>query len=263
MDNTDFAKFYDKQPDYAAFRNDQGKREDYEIMSDWKARNLVSIIPDNLIFRNILEIGCAFGVLLNNIAGRLNIGARTGIDISLENIRLARELYPGCDFFQGILEDFIKEKSEVLKSQKFDLAVLSDIIEHIPDDLEFLKLIREISEYVVVNLPLERSFKNRKRKYGMDDTSGHLRSYDRKLAKTLFNDAGFIILRDFTSIATSDSRFFEVYRKNRRLRIMSKPFLLRIFWSLFYAVEDKFKLIDKRITGNIYGTNYFALLRSS
>lgn len=263
MDKTDFAKFYDNQPDYAAFRNDKGRREDYETMADWKARILVSLLPDRLVLRNVLEVGCAFGVLLNNIADRLDIRARTGIDISAENISLARELYPDCDFFTGTLEEFVKEKSEMLKSQKFALIVLSDIVEHVPDDLEFLKTAKGISEYVVINLPLERSFKNRNRKYGLDDPSGHLRSYDIKLAKALFKNSGFIIMRDFTSIATSDSEFFEVYKKNRKARIMSKPVLLRIFWSLFYAVEDKLKLINKRVTGKIYGTNYFALLSCS
>lgn len=263
MDNTDFAEFYDKQPDYAAFRNDQEKRKDYETMADWKARNLAYLFPDNLVFRNVLEVGCAFGVLLNNIADRLNIGARTGIDISRENIILARELYPGCDFFTGTLEDFIRERSASLNSSKFDLVVLSDIIEHVPDDLEFLMLTKGISEYVAVNLPLERSFKNRNRKYGVDDHSGHLRSYDINLAKTLFTNAGYQIINDFTSIATSDASFYEVYKKNRKPRILSKPVLLRIFWLLFYAVEDKFKLIDKRISTTIYGTNYFALLKSS
>ena len=161
------------------------------------------------------------------------------------------------------MEDYVKEKSYILKNHRHDLIVLSDIIEHIPDDIGFLKLIREVSEYVVVNLPLEKSFKNRNRKYGIEDPSGHLRSYDKKLAKKLFNDAGFLMVRDQTSIATSDAEFSGIYNKNRKLRVMSKPFVLRIFWSSFYAVEDKFKLISKSISAKIYGTNYFVFLRSS
>jgi SAM-dependent methyltransferase len=263
MNNTDFAVFYDNQPDYVAFRNDKEKQKEYKTMVDWKVRKLTGVIPHTLSFSNILEVGCAFGVLLNNIADRLHIEKRTGIDISGENIKTAGIQYPGCEFFRGTLEDYVKEKSYILKNHKHDLIVLSDIIEHIPDDLEFLKLIRQVSEYVVVNLPLERSFKNRNRKYGIDDPSGHLHSYDKKLAKKLFNDAGFLLIRDQTSIATSDAQFSGVYKKNRKLRVMSKPFLLRIFWSVFYALEDKFKLTSKRISGRIYGTNYFVFLRSS
>lgn len=263
MNDIDFAVFYDNQPDYIAFRNDEEKQKEYKILVDWKVRKLSGVIPGNLKFRNILEVGCAFGVLLNNIADRLSIDARTGIDISGENIKAARILYPRCEFYKGTLDDYVKERSLIQKNNKLDLIVLSDIIEHIPDDLAFLKLVREVSEYVVVNLPLEKSFKNRNRKYGINDPSGHLQSYDKKIARKLFKDAGFLLIRDKTSIATSDAQFSDIYIKNRNLRILSKPFLRRIFWSLFYLIEDKFKLISKSMSAKIYGTNYFMFLRSS
>jgi hypothetical protein len=263
MNDTDFALFYDNQPDYVAFRNDKEKQKEYKILVDWKVRKLTGVIPDHIKFSSILEIGCAFGVVLNNIADRLHIDARYGIDISGENIKTARILYPQCGFYEGTLTDYVKEKSFILKNHKHDLIVLSDIIEHIPDDLDFLKLVREVSEYVVVNLPLEKSYKNRNRKYGIDDSSGHLQSYNKKIAKKLFKEAGFLMIRDKTSIGTSDSQFYGIYKKNRNLRIKSKPFLRRIFWSLFYVVEDKFKLISKSMSAKIYGTNYFVFLRSS
>ncbi len=263
MNDADFAVFYDNQPDYIAFRNDREKQQEYKTLVDWKVRKLTGIIPGNLKFSNILEVGCAFGVLLNNLADRLHIDSRIGIDISGENIKAAGALYNGCGFFKGTLEDYVREKSYILKNQRHDLIVLSDIIEHIPDDLEFLKLVRKVSEYVVVNLPLEKCFKNRNRKYGIEDPSGHLRCYDKKSAKKLFTDAGFLRIRDQTSIATSDPEFSTIYKKNREKRVMSKPFVLRIFWSCFYAVEDKFKLISKRISSRIFGTNYFVFLRSS
>lgn len=263
MDETDFSVFYDKQPDYVAFRNDREKQNEYKILVDWKVRKLTGIIPDNLKFNSILEVGCAFGILLNSMADRLNVVIRTGIDISGESIKAAVKLFPDCEFFKGTLEDYLLEKSFLMKNHKHDLVVLSDIIEHIPDDLEFLKLVRKVSENVVVNLPLEKSYKNRTRRYGTDDPSGHLRSYNMKMARKLFNDAGFMIIWDKTSIATSDAQFFEIYKKNRGLRIRSKPILRRIFWSAFYAVEDLFKRVSSVTSEKIYGTNYFAFLRST
>lgn len=263
MSNDDFAVFYDNQPDYIAFRNDEERQNEYRIIVDWKVRKLLGVIPECLRFKNVLEVGCALGILLNKISDRLHIETRSGVDISAENIKTATSLFPQCEFFKGTLEDYVREKSFLLKNHKHDLVVLSDIIEHIPDDLEFLKLVRQVSEYVVVNLPLEKSFINRKRKYGANDPSGHLRSYDKKMAKKLFTNAGFIVLRDNDSIATSDAQFSAVYKKNRRLRIRSKPFLRRIFWSWFYAVEDKFKLVNESVSTRIYGANYFVFLSSS
>ena len=145
---------------------------------------------------------------------------------------------------------------------KYDIILLSDIVEHIPDDLEFLKKVRDISSYVLLNLPLERSFKNRNRNYGEQDPSGHLRCYDKDMAVRLVNLAGFEIVTSFTSIASSDKQFYEMYKKNRALRVRKKPFHLRLFWSFFYYSEDKLKMMNSRITERIYGTNYFALLKS-
>lgn len=262
MDNTDFALFYDKQPDYAAFRNDPGKRKDYSITVDWKVRKLIQLIPADFVVKNILEVGCAFGVLLNNLSDRLHIKTRIGIDISGNNIEVAKSLYPDCNFFHGTLEEFIRVIPAEIQNRRFDLIVLSDIVEHIPDDLGFLKMVKKTSSYVLLNLPLEKSFKTRNRQYGEQDPSGHLRSYDKDLAIQLVGMAGFEVITSFTSIASSDKLFYEMYKKNRTSRVRPKPLYLRLFWSFFYFFENKMKLINRRLSEKIYGTNYFALLRS-
>src|SRR5512136_1392516 len=107
MTDPDLSLFYDKQPDYVAFRNDEEKQKDYRIMVDWKVRNLTSLIPHSLKFGEIIEVGCAFGVLLNDVADRLHIDSRIGIDISPENIKTARSLFPQCNFFAGTLDDYM------------------------------------------------------------------------------------------------------------------------------------------------------------
>lgn len=262
MDSIDFALFYDEQPDYAAFRNDPGKRKDYNITVDWKARKLFQLVPDDFVVNNILEVGCAFGVLLNNLADRLQVKTRTGIDISGKNINIARDIYPECCFFQGTLDEYIKVKIMEIKDNRFDLIVLSDIIEHIPDDLRFLETVRRISSYVLLNLPLEKSHNTRNRNYGEQDPSGHLRCYDKESAVQLVSLAGFEVVTSFTSTVFSDKQFYEIYKKNRASRVRSKPLHLRLFWSVFYFGEDKVKLISRRFSEKIWGTNYFALLRS-
>jgi len=263
MENFDFELFYDKQSDYAEFRNDHDKREDYSVIADWKVRKLLQLLPDNFIANNILEVGCAFGVLLNNIADRLHLKYRIGIDISGNNIEAAKNLYPECNFFHGTLEEFLKSFNDEIQNHHFDIIVLSDIVEHIPDDLEFLKAVKKTCSYVLLNLPLEKSFITRNRKYGEQDPSGHLRSYNEKNALQLVNKAGFEVVRSFTAISFSDKRIYNLVTKNRRSRLRSKPLLKRLFWSLFYFFEDKLKLINKRFSERLFGTNYFALLKSN
>lgn len=263
MNNTDFVQFYDKQPEYAAFRSDIHKREYYDVASDWKVRELVKLVPVNMVFNNVLEVGCAFGVLLNNISDRLNIKTRTGVDISGENIKSAKKDWPECNFFHGTVEEFIRDIEPNIQDSRFDLIVLSDIVEHIPDDIGFMKTIRGISSYVLLNLPLEKSISTRKRIYDENDPSGHLHCYDKELAINLINRAGFNILNSYSSIAFFDRQFYLAYRRNRKERISRKPIHLKIFWNIFYFIQDRLKLASKTLYQRMYGINYFALLKSS
>jgi hypothetical protein len=188
------------------------------------------------------------------------ISNRTGVDISTENIKTATTMWPECNFFKGTVEEFVKEdKAGVVK---YSLVVLSDIVEHIPDDLAFMRSVKGISSHVLLNLPLEKSFKTRNRQYGESDPSGHLRCYDRTMAENLVKEAGFEIVNSFTSIAFFDKKVYEVYKRNRSARVKTKALPLRIFWTVFYSLEDIVKLSNETLAGKIYGTNYFALLRS-
>lgn len=259
----DYAKFYNEQPDYAAFRNNSLKQEEYKVAVNWKIRKLNQLIPDDLQFKNVLEVGCAFGILLNNLADKLQINDRFGIDISSENIEAAKAMFPTCKFFQGTIEDFSRIVPTVIQNHRFDLIVLSDIVEHIPDDLEFMKIVRKMSSYVILNLPLEKSFKTRNRQYGEQDPSGHLRCYNKEQAVQLITWAGFKVVCSFTSIAFFDKQFYKIYKKNRTSRVRSKPLPLRLFWNAFYFCEDRIKLASEKFSEKISGTNYFALLKST
>lgn len=262
MDNFDFTKFYDNQQDYAAFRDDPGKRHEYDIAVNWKIKNLCSLITGSADFSNILEIGCAFGVLLNKVADALAIKDRTGLDISMENIKMAKRLFPECVFIQGTIDNmgsvFLKEKS----GKKFDLVILSDLVEHIPDDLDFMKKVSKISSYVLLNLPLEKCYRNRNRKYGVDDPSGHLRNYNNHDAARLVESAGFEVKTYFTANAHYDEEHFRIYKTNRNLRIGKKEFFRKAFWTMFYLNLDLIRVFAPRIYIRIFGSNYFALLKS-
>lgn len=257
----DFKKFYEEQPDYLAFRTDPEKQEEYRIIAGWKARKLSELVDAEYKFNNILEVGCAFGFLLNELSEKLYISTRVGVDISEENIRLAKELYPACRFFAGTVEQFRNNMPSGI-GDRFDLVMLSDIVEHIPDDLGFLRQIREFTDYVILNLPLEKSFKNRNRIYGENDPSGHLRWYDRNDAERLVENAGFKVIKSFTSVSFNDDIIYNLYTSNRRKRISRKPFPLRIFWTIFYYLEDRIKRSGEKVSEIISGTNYFALLKS-
>jgi SAM-dependent methyltransferase len=258
----DYRKFYEEQGDYTEFRSDPERQAEYKLKADWKVTNLVSLVPENHKFKNVLEVGCAMGILLNDLASRLGIKDTVGLDISSKNIDSARSLFPSGIFVNGTIEELREKLPAGYPVSIFDLVVLSDIIEHIPDDLGFMKLVNDISGYVLVNLPLEKSFRNRNRAYGESDPSGHLRCYDEVMANELVTKAGFEVVRSFTKNPLSDKSYFKLYKKQRSERIGKKPLPLRIFWEVFYFFEDKLMLVSKKLFVKLNGTNYFALLKS-
>lgn len=262
MEDFDFKSFYDQQSDYASFRNDPAKRHEYDVAVNWKVKNLCSLVPDSLRFSNVLEVGCALGILLNKVAESLNITERAGVDISGENINLARQLFPTCTFVQGTTENI---KSDLLKDnpdKKFDLLVLSDIVEHIPEDHDFMVENSKISTHVLFNLPLEKCFMTRNRKYGVDDPSGHLRKYNRQDAVRLVETSGYEVVASFCTNSHFDKEHFRIYRFNRKERLRKKGFLKRTFWSIFYFKLDIIRSVAPGIYTRIFGSNYFALLKS-
>ena len=80
----------------------------------------------------VLDIGCGFGALAHSIAE--HTGAKvTGIDINPEAIRIACERFPhpNCTYHNG---DVLRE----LPGGKYDVIVMSNVLEHLRDRSDFL-----------------------------------------------------------------------------------------------------------------------------
>ncbi len=88
----------------------------------------------------VLEIGCAEA---GNLKPFVDMGCQaTGIDISCSRIELAKEFYKGHKNRNNltlICEDIYKVKPE----QKFDLIIMRDVIEHIPNQEKFMAFVKD------------------------------------------------------------------------------------------------------------------------
>lgn len=259
----DFEDLYNNIEEYRAFREDPIKRSEYEIWSNWKVRKMSDVIPKSQSFLNCLEIGCAFGVIVNKFSKLNNIPNVFGLDIAKVNTELGAKEYPSIKFITGTIEDIDVVKIAGIEEKKFDLIILCDIIEHIPDDLEFLKGVRKISKNVVIDLPLEKSRANAKRNYGVNDLSGHLRSYNLEDGLRLFKDAGFRIDKFKTEIVYHDKDCFKFMKATRDIRLSEKTLVKNVFWSLKYKFDDFIMQKIPSLYVKNYGTNLFAYLSSN
>lgn len=167
----DFAALYDSHNEYKARRvagSFESRQIDIEVHG-FKIPNLLRCLPSDYLPQRVLEIGCATGELIAAFPVAPG-GQRFGSDISGENIAAARARHANTVFLEAGFG--------CLSSASVDCVILSDILEHVADDVGFLAEAGKLSSrYVLVNLPLEDNWTNFGRNYGPDDSSGHLRKY--------------------------------------------------------------------------------------
>lgn len=185
--HVDFSALYDGHPEYVARRAPGSMAQaqvDLEVRL-FKLPGLMGALPPGKSLHRVLEIGCATGELITAIPVEPG-GQRVGLDISAENVAAARSRFPGIEFHVGDFRD--------AGFAGFDAVVMSDVLEHVPDDVGFLRDAAALGDIVLVNLPLEDNWLNDRRAYGPDDASGHLRRYSIAQGLALFDRAGLELL---------------------------------------------------------------------
>jgi SAM-dependent methyltransferase len=180
----DFSALYDEHPEYVA-RRAGGSIEQAQVDIEvrlFKLPQLLNVLPAGPPLQRVLEIGCATGELI----AAMPAAQRVGLDISAANVAAARARFPEVEFHCG---DFRRAGLA-----GFDAVILSDVLEHVPDDAAFLRDAARLGETVLVNLPLEDNWLNDRRAYGPDDVSGHLRRYALADGLALFDRAGLDVI---------------------------------------------------------------------
>ena len=159
-------------------------------------RILIGIIKNcmNKDVRRVLDIGCGVGTISFYLANKgLHV---TGIDVSKNAIDNCKQtaanlcLKNKTEFILGTLE-------KINFNKKFDLVICSEVIEHISDDKNFLKIIHKVTRKggililstPSINAPLYKLGFSRQ----FDKRVGHLRRYERNDIEKLVKSAGFLI----------------------------------------------------------------------
>jgi SAM-dependent methyltransferase len=128
---------------------------------------------------NALEVGCGHGVVRAMIERDLNIPV-DGCDLNQRALEMAN---------QGkgrlLVYDIFDRNPAMLKA--YDLVLLMDVIEHLDDDLAFVKASLDHLKpggIVVINVPAHMAF------YGKyDEVAGHKRRYNTAELRSLFQRA--------------------------------------------------------------------------
>lgn len=167
------------------------------------------------------------------------------------NIEFARNEYPEINFYVGTFEEFLEHEK---KSIEIDIIILSDILEHVENDVKLLKMAGNCAKYILVNIPMEKCWRNRKEKYDFGDAAGHLRAYNLRDIQRLIPNSGLSII-DFTVKYYCKEAIYEKHLKERLFRDISKFRLLtRMPKSIIFF------LVDNIFFRYFNPSNFFGLL---
>jgi SAM-dependent methyltransferase len=98
-------------------------------------------------FDKVLDIGCGNGALSYDVAGKVK--SITGIDIESKNIEQAKSRH-SRDNLKYIVGDATKD----LGGEKFDVIILSNVLEHIEHRVEFMKSLKGLANKYLIRVPM-------------------------------------------------------------------------------------------------------------
>lgn len=166
--------------------------------SSWKADYISKIIQNNQLQPNrIAEIGCGAGAILDELSKKdyLKYVQFIGYDISPQAIEIAQKINnKNVSFFY---EDILLENNK----EYFDILLVIDVLEHVPDYIGFVKKCREKAEHKIYHIPLDLHVSSVLRNTFTECryTFGHLHYFTMDSAIATLKDTGHEIL-DFVYI---------------------------------------------------------------
>ena len=184
-----------------------------------KVRNIVALCGQ-LSVQSILEIGAGDGAILSRLS-ELGFGDELhAVEISGSGVDVIRRRgiprLVECRQFDGATLPYL--------GNRFDLAILSHVIEHVENPRQLLYEAARVARYVFVEVPTEDN--SRRPDNYLPDSVGHINFFSRRTIRWLVQSCGLCVLMQIT---TNPSMETYVYRARRRgwIQYHTKQTLLR------------------------------------
>lgn len=159
--------------------------------SEWKAKQVLSILDKNSITPgSIVDVGCGAGGILASLHSVLPEVDYFGYEIApdasnfWEKHASKRITFSVCDFL-------------IEKTDHFDVLLLLDVFEHVPNPFDFLSQLQGRADYYVFHIPLDLNAISVTREAPLlyvREKVGHIHSYTKGLALALLDECGYQIV---------------------------------------------------------------------
>lgn len=157
----------------------------------WKAHQIAKMLRANpLDIKTVADVGCGSGRVLQTLSDELPAETvMCGYDIADAAVQLAKAHETETLSFQ--CADFLTQEDKV-----FDLVLLMDVFEHVPDYLGFLEKLRSRSKYHIFHVPLDMNAMHviLDHQKNSRDYAGHLHYFSKTTALMTLEDAGYDVI---------------------------------------------------------------------
>jgi SAM-dependent methyltransferase len=145
--------------------------------------------------QTLVEIGCGDGALLQELAARGLASVLDGFELSAPAAEMARARgVPGARRIEAY--DGARVPAQ---DGAYDLAVLSHVLEHVPDPPALLAEAARVARWVLVEVPLEANRSAaRPAKRAQAREIGHIQAFDRAAVHALMRGAGLALRSELT-----------------------------------------------------------------
>lgn len=176
---------------------------------------------------SLVEVGCGDGVLLTALAARGAGERRQGFDISERAVELAsgRPEIERVERFDG--------RSLPAADGQYDLAVLSHVLEHVPEPVPLLRETARVARAVVVEVPLEDNHSaSRPAAQRGRDAVGHLHRFSRGDVHALAEGAGLRVAAELADPLPREVHAFWAEGQAARARALGKAAVRRALFTV-------------------------------
>jgi SAM-dependent methyltransferase len=184
----------------------------------------VGFSPDSLV-----EIGCGDGSLLAELSARGLAARLDGFELSAPAAEIARGRgIPGA----GRIEAFDGVRVPA-GDGAYDLAVLSHVLEHVPEPASLLAEAARVAGRVLVEVPLEDNRSAaRPAKRAEAARIGHIQFFDRAAIRALCAGAGLTVAAELSDPLPYAHHAFFAATPAARARAAAKAAVRRVAWRL-------------------------------
>ncbi len=173
-----------------------------------KGRNIIAI-SSHLDIRSILDVGCGTGAVLSHLADLKFGESYSALDISQHVIDILRKRGK----IHGLVGAEVYDGSSIpYPDNKFDMVILSHVIEHLSNPVSLLQESARVGRYLVVEVPLEynlytiakvKIFKSRYR-----ERLGHIQWFSRHRLRMLLKRQCGLDVIDLRMVYIPDEVYF-------------------------------------------------------